>query len=130
VTARRPVGYPSLVDPLRTARVAQTMREELSELIRFESADPRISLVEVTEVVISPDNRRADVLVNLPAGTEERKAALEGLESARHYLRRQLMQRLDLFRMPELRFKADSEVASGAPIERLLRRVRRGRPKE
>ncbi len=117
------------MDELRTRRVSEKMREELSELIRFESADPRIHQVEVSEVVVSPDMRKADVLVMLPADQEERAAALAGLESARVYLRAQLMQRLHLFRMPELRFKAATEAAAGAPIERLLRRVRRGRPK-
>lgn len=105
------------------------MREELSELIRYESDDPRIHQVEVTEVVVSPDMRQADVLVALPLDAEERTRALAGLESARGYLRHQLMQRLELFRMPELRFKSSVGSAQSAPIERLLRRVRRGRPK-
>lgn len=105
------------------------MREELSELIRYESDDPRIQQLEVSEVVVSPDMRQADVLVALPADLEERAKALAGLESARHYLRRQLMQRLELFRMPELRFRPSVGTMQSAPLERLLRRVRRGRPK-
>ena len=117
------------MDPLRTRRVAEKMREELSELIRYESDDPRIHQVEVSEVVVSPDMRQADVLVVLPQQAEERTNALAGLESARGYLRHQLMQRLELFRMPELRFKSNVGSAQSAPIERLLRRVRRGRPK-
>ncbi|HEY3443712.1 MAG TPA: 30S ribosome-binding factor RbfA [Paludibaculum sp.] len=118
------------MDELRTRRVSETMREELSELIRFESADPRIHTVEVSEVVVSPDMRRADVLVMLPPKDEERTAALAGLEAARHYLRTQLMQRLHLYRMPELRFRAATDASAGVPLERLLRRVRRGRPRE
>jgi ribosome-binding factor A len=106
------------------------MREELVELISYEASDPRLAEVHVTEVVLSPDLRRADVLVGLPAGEPAREAALEGLKSASLYLRRQLMQRLDLFRMPELRFRPNSETATGAPIERLLRRARRGRKSE
>ena len=104
------------------------MREELSELIRFESSDPRILGVDVTEVVVVSDLRKADVLVTLPADADQRTAALAGLESAKGYLRNQLMNRLDLHRMPELRFRASSEVASGQDISRLLRRARRGRP--
>ena len=42
------------------------MREELSELIRFESADVRLSGVDVSGVVIAPDGSKADVLVSLP----------------------------------------------------------------
>lgn len=106
------------------------MREELSELIRYESDDPRIQQVEVTEVVVSPDMRRADVLVMLPEAPADREKALTGLEAARHYLRRQLMQRLELFRMPELRFRPSVGTVQSAPLERLLRRVRRGRPKD
>ena len=118
------------MDELRSRRVAESMREELSELIRFESDDPRIALVEVTQVVIAPDMRRADVLVALPPSEIDRRNALEGLDSARHFLRRKLMERLDLFRMPELRFRPDSVTGGDAPIERLMRRVRRGRPKD
>lgn len=116
------------MDELRTRRVAETIREELSELIRFESNDPRLADVDVTDVVLAHDLRRADVLVSLPPAPAVRQAALDGLESARGYLKRQLAQRIDLFRMPELRFVADSET-SGAPLSRLRRRLRRGRPR-
>ena len=115
------------MDELRTRRVSESMREELSELIRFESGDPRLAEVDVIEVIVAPDLRRADVLVSLPSGAAARRAALEGLESARGYLRRQLAQRIELFRMPDLRFVAGAET-SGAPLKRLLRRARRGRP--
>jgi ribosome-binding factor A len=105
------------------------MREELSELIRYEIADPRLSSVDVTEVIVTQDLKRAEVLVTLPPSEEEREGALAGLESARGYLRAQLMLRLDLYRMPELRFRAALEASSGQPLGRLLRRARRGRPR-
>lgn len=116
------------MDELRTRRVAEAIREELSELIRFESADPRLSEVDVTDVILAQDMRRADILVSLPPAEPARSAAREGLESARGYLKRQLSQRIELFRMPELRFVADSET-SGAPLGRLRRKLRRGRPR-
>ena len=105
------------------------MREELSELIRFELSDPRVQGVDVTEVHCAPNLTKADVLVVLPPEVEARGAALEGLEHARYYLRRQLMERLDLYRMPELRFVAGVETRSGSELNKLLRRVRRGRVK-
>jgi ribosome-binding factor A len=103
------------------------MREELSELIRYESSDPRLAEVDVTQVILSTDAKRADVLVSLPAEEDRRKAALDGLTHAKAYLRRQLMQRMDLYRFPELRFVPASETGSGSPLTRLLRRARRGR---
>ena len=98
------------------------MREELSELIRFELSDPRVAQVEVSAVHVAHDMKRADVVV-VAASAE----ALEGLEHARHYLRRQLMQRLDLYRMPELRFVTTFVGQSGPDLKKLQRRLRRGR---
>jgi ribosome-binding factor A len=106
------------------------MREELSELIRFEAADPRLAGVDVSAVVIAPDGSKADVLVSLPGDAATRGAAMEGLMNAKAYLRKQLAGRIELFRMPELRFVADSEPVSDRPLGKLLRRVRRGRPKD
>jgi ribosome-binding factor A len=118
------------MDELRTRRVCETMREELSELIRFESSDPRLTDVEVTDVVLSSDARRADILVRLPADAALRTKALEGLENARVYLRHQLAQRIELFRAPDLRFVPDSHVSGGQNLAKLRRRLRRGRPKD
>jgi ribosome-binding factor A len=105
------------------------MREELSELIRFESADPRLSGVDVSSVIVSPDMKKADVLVSLPGNAKSRDAAMEGLMNAKAYLRKRLAARVELFRMPELRFVADSEPVTDRPLAKLLRRARRGRPK-
>jgi len=105
------------------------MREELSELIRFETSDPRLAGVEVSGVVMAPDGSRADVLVSLPQVAEARRQALEGLIHAKGYLRKQLAGRIELFRMPDLHFVADSEQLSDRPLGKLLRRARRGRPK-
>ncbi len=85
------------MDELRSRRVAEAMREELSELVRFEVDDPRVQGVEVADVIVSPDLRRADVLVVLTGSAGEQEAALEGLAAARHYLRRNLMQRMAPF---------------------------------
>lgn len=117
------------MDELRSRRVAESMREELSELIRFELSDPRIQGVDVVEVIVSPDMRSADALVMVSGSESEQQAALEGLQAARHYLRRNLMQRIDLFRMPDLRFRLAAQLPSGEPFERLKRRIRRGRPR-
>jgi ribosome-binding factor A len=106
------------------------MREELSELIRFVMADPRLVGVDVSRVVIAPDGKKADVLVSLPLEAEPRAHAMAGLLAAKPYLRKQLADRIDLFRMPELRFVPDAELASAKSIARLVRRVRRGRPKD
>jgi len=106
------------------------MREELSELIRFESADPRLAGIDVSGVVVSPDMTKADVLVSLPGDAQAREQAMAGLINAKAYLRKKLAGRIELFRMPELRFVADSVAITDRPLGKLLRRARRGRPKD
>jgi ribosome-binding factor A len=106
------------------------MREELSEMIRFELSDPRVQGVEVAEVHCAPSMTKADVLVTLPPEEDVRAQALAGLEHARHFLRRQLMERMELYRMPELRFVASAETRTGPEMSSFLRRVRRGRTLE
>jgi len=119
------------MDELRSARVAERMREELSELIRFECSDPRLADIDVTEVVISPDMSRADVLVILPVDSARRETAMAGLMAAKAYLRKQVAKRVELFRTPELYFRPNSEaLVEGASLSKLMRRVRRGRPKD
>ncbi len=53
----------------RSERVSETIREELSEIIGYEMSDPRISMVDVTEVLVTPDMRHARVRLHL-AGDE------------------------------------------------------------
>ena len=47
------------MDPHRNERVSESLREELNELISYELSDPRIGDASVTEVLLSPDFRRA-----------------------------------------------------------------------
>jgi ribosome-binding factor A len=118
------------MDPHRSQRVSETIREELSELIGYEMDDPRIGAVDVTEVFVTPDMRHARVRLHLEGDEGVRAGTLAAVEGARHYLRRELMGRLNLFRLPELHFEADVEAARDSRLAQLFKRARKGRPKE
>jgi ribosome-binding factor A len=118
------------MDPHRTERVTEAIREELDEIIGYEMSDPRVSGIAVTEVVLSPDMKRAEVRLAMPADEAERKQALAALEHARNFLKRELAQRLRLFRTPDLHFSADLAVSLSGRMEHLLKRVKKGRPRE
>ena len=94
------------MDPHRAERVAETFREELSEIIIYEMTDPRLAGLTVGQVHVTPDMRHAYVSVLTDAAKEE--DALLALESARNYLRRELAARTRLFRLPELHFSAEA----------------------
>jgi ribosome-binding factor A len=102
------------MDPRRSQRISEALREELAEIIAYEMADPRLDAVDVLEVVIGAGMRHAKVLVQLRGDELECTEALKALEGARGYLRRELAARIRLFRIPELHFEA------GACLERVL----------
>jgi ribosome-binding factor A len=117
------------MDTHRAQRVSEALREELGELIAYELSDPRVADATVTEVLVSPDMRHAQVRLHMPGSTHQDEV-LRALDGARHFLRRQLAERLNLYRLPELHFEADVGLATNARLDHLLKRVRRGRPRD
>ncbi|MCP5109858.1 MAG: 30S ribosome-binding factor RbfA [bacterium] len=118
------------MDPRRTERLTEAIREELEEIFNYELSDPRVGDVRVSEVLVSSDLRQVQVRVSFAGEVEEQKAALEALNGARRHVRLLLSERLDLFRMPELRFEHDLSPELDKRAKRLLRRVRKGRPRD
>jgi len=117
------------MDPRRSERVSEAIREELEELIAYELSDPRIQASGVAEVLISPDARSARARLILTGRPAEQRDTLEALNHARGYIKRELAQRLDIFRMPELQFEAALPAEMGGRVPSLLKRVKRGRPR-
>src|ERR1051325_3677550 len=112
----------------RIDRIEEQIRMELSEILGREVHDPRVHLVTITRVKISPDLRHARVFVSSLGGPEERKKALQGLRSAAGYARRSLGARLHhLRRTPELTFDYDETLEEETRIEQLLDQIK---PKE
>ena len=117
------------MDPHRTERVSESIREELDELICYEMSDPRVVNATVIEVHLSPDFRRAHVLLALTGTAQEQGATLEALAHAKQFLRHQLTERLQLFHTPELHFEAALPAELGAKVPQILKRIKRGRPR-
>ncbi|HZS53521.1 MAG TPA: 30S ribosome-binding factor RbfA [Bryobacteraceae bacterium] len=119
------------MDTHRAERISEALREELGELIAYELSDPRIQDAAVTEVLVSPDKRHAQVRLHFhTAAREQQQETIQALDGARHFLRRQLAERLNLFRVPELHFEADIGSSASPKMEHLLKRIRRGRPRD
>jgi ribosome-binding factor A len=117
------------LDPHRTERVSESIREELEELIGYEMSDPRVGSVTIAEVHLSPDFRHAHVSLVFTGSAEEQTGTLAALDHAKQFLRHQLTERLHLFRTPELLFEAALPPGLGAKVPQILRRIKRGRPR-
>jgi len=119
------------MDARRSQRITEALREELGEMIDYELNDPRIGAVTVTEVHVSPDGKKAQISVLLEGDKQRQQAALDALNKAKGFLRHELGERLTLFRVPDLHFEsALSPGMNPEKIDFLLRRIRRGRPRD
>src|SRR5882724_6260983 len=118
------------MDQHRAERVSEALREELGEMISYELSDPRIGEAVVTEVLISPDKKHAQVRLHMDKDLAAQQQTIQALDGARNFLKRQLAVRLNLFRVPELHFEADVKLAQNGRMSELLKRVRRGRPRD
>src|SRR5579863_6331030 len=116
------------MDDHRTQRVSEAVKEELAELIGFEMDDPRLGSVNVTTADVSPDMRHAHIKVAIVKGQE--KQALAALEHSKSYLKHELASRLNLRRIPDLHFSADTHPEAESRIDFLIRRAKRTRARE
>ena len=107
----------------RADRVSGLIQRELSRLLWREVKDPRLAQVTITAVRVSPDLRQARVFFRGLAGPEQLQGVLEGLESARGFLRGELGRRLRLRNAPELSFEVDQSVDWSLRVAQLLREV-------
>ena len=114
----------------RPERVADILREEISQIVGYELEDPRLTMVTVTDVRMSPNLRDANVFVTVAGDEEEHRLALAALQRAAPYVRKQLGLSLNLPRTPEIHFLRDSVEEKGDRVDQLLRQIEQERNQE
>src|SRR3954464_12836898 len=104
----------------RPERVAEMLREEISEIVGYELEDPRVQAVTVTDVRLSENLRDASVYVLVEGSEDEILAALSALRHAAPFVRKQVGFALNLRHTPEIHFIRDTVEERGARMDRLL----------
>jgi len=104
----------------RGQRIAEQIRRELAELIRQEVKDPRVSLISLTDVELTPDYAHAKIFFTAMGGMDSVPEILEGLRRASGFLRRELGKRIRIHTLPELHFHYDSSVEEGSRLSQLI----------
>lgn len=107
----------------RASRLGETLKEEISQMIREELKDPRIGFVTVTSVEVAEDLGHAKVFVSVLGDSQQSKESLEALNRAAGFIRNEIGRRIRLRYTPEITFKYDSSIEHGAHIAELLREV-------
>ena len=104
----------------RPERLAESLREEIAEVVGFELDDPRVEMVTVTDVSVSDDLRDAKVYVLVDGSEEEIKKALKALQHAAIFVRQQVAMNLSMRFAPHLHFVRDSAEENAARIGSIL----------
>ena len=109
---------------IRLQRIADRIRQELSELLIREVNDPRLEAIYFTDVKVDKEIAYADVYVSAIEGAARTAEVLAGLESASGFLRRALAGRVELRSFPRLRFHWDPTPENADQIEKILADLR------
>jgi ribosome-binding factor A len=104
----------------RRDRISEQIRRELAELIHGELKDPRVGMISLTGVEVSPDYSHAKVFFSCLSGCERAGEALIGLQKAAGFLRRELGKRMTTRGTPQLRFVFDRSLERGANLSKLI----------
>ena len=117
-----------MVSKLRAQRIADRIREELSEMLIQDVSDPRLVAVSITDVTLDRELAYAEVYYSSLEGSERVNEIQAGLENARGYLRHELSQRIELRVFPRLRFHYDPTFERAERIERLISSLHESQP--
>ena len=101
-------------------RVSDLIRSHLTDLLSRKANDPRLQMITITDVTVTPDALRADVHFSVLGGPEAQAETQAGLESAAGWLRRELGRRLRLRNTPQLVFHYDPSLERGEHIASIL----------
>lgn len=107
----------------KNLRINGEVSRELSSIIR-ELKDPRVGLLtSVTDVTVAPDLKTCRVYISVLGDEEVRRKTMEGLESAKGYVRHELAERLNLRNTPELAFLPDRSIERGVEMSKKIDEV-------
>jgi ribosome-binding factor A len=115
-----------VVSKLRAQRISDRIREDLSEILIQQVSDPRLAGVSITDVKVDRELGFADVYYSAIEGSSRVKEIQEGFEHSQGYLRRSLVQRIDLRTFPRLRFHWDATYERAERIEQIIASLHAG----
>jgi len=114
--------------PQRGLRVADQIQKDLSELIAFELKDPRVGMVTISEVKLTPDYAHAKVY--FMALTGDPVQTQEALNHASGHLHNLLFKRLHIHTVPTLHFHYDKTIEKAVEMSRLIEQANSTRAKD
>jgi ribosome-binding factor A len=107
----------------RAERIADQIKDQVSQLLAFEVKDPAVGLLTVTHVKMTSDMGLAHVYYTLVGDDVERRKTARALDRATPFVRRRLAEDMNMRRAPEVRFHYDEDLERRERVETLLREI-------
>jgi ribosome-binding factor A len=107
----------------RAERIADHIKDQVSQVLAFEVKDPAVGLLTVTHVKMTSDMGLAHVYYTLVGDEVERRKTARALERATPFVRRRLAEDMNLRRAPDVRFHYDENIERQERVETLLRQI-------
>ncbi|WP_422486798.1 30S ribosome-binding factor RbfA [Gudongella sp. DL1XJH-153] len=110
----------------RINRISEEVRKVVSDLIQNEIKDPRISgMPSVNKVSVTKDLRFAKIYISVLGSEEDKASTIEGLQSAKGFVRKEIGNRIDLRHVPEPLFELDESIEQALYLTKLIEEVNR-----
>ena len=107
--------------PARGLRVADQIQRDLAEIVAYGLKDPRIGMITITEVQVTPDYAHAKVFFTMLKDDKETvKNTVAGLGAAAGFIRKELGKRLHIHTLPQLHFVHDTSTSRGMEMSLLI----------
>ena len=117
-----------MVSKKRGTRIAERIREELSELLIQRIQDPRLLGVTITDASVDSELTFVDIYFSAVEGSSRSAEIQAGFEHAQGFLRSELAHRVDLRHFPRLRFHWDPTYEQAEKIDRLIASLHKDEP--
>ena len=114
----------------RPERVQEALRQEVSRIVHEELKDPRLGFLTITKVELTKDLRHARIYFSVLGESKDKRLALNGLNSAKGYIKNLISERIKLRFMPEIAFKIDESLEHTQHIYDLLNKLKKERDNE
>ncbi|NQW23074.1 MAG: 30S ribosome-binding factor RbfA [SAR202 cluster bacterium] len=113
----------------RTDRINEQLREEISAVLARQVKDPRLNtLISITRVVSSNDLRSARVYISVMGNKATKQEALEGLQSAASFLRREIRDRINMKHTPFMTYLLDDSMEEASQVLNIMDQIKTDEP--
>jgi ribosome-binding factor A len=117
------------MDYKRSTRVAELLREVISEIITTRLKDPAVGRITITRVKLSDDLKNARVFFSMLGSAAQRQSAVAGLKRANRFIRAETAHKINLRHAPELQFVYDDTLDYVENIENLIKKIHENEPR-